>query len=50
MKTQNEQQALKLALESIAYQGDRAMDTFYAIVIGLSIGFTLGFMIAALLT
>lgn len=49
-KSLAEERAQKLAIQSIAYQGDRVVDAVYAIVLGAAMGFTLGFMIAALIT
>lgn len=45
----DEKRAQELAIQSIAYQGDRLMDAFYAGVVGIAMGFTLGFMISAIL-
>jgi len=49
-KSPAEERAKKIAIQSIAYQGDRVLDAIYALVIGAAMGFTLGFMVSALLT
>ena len=49
-KSPAEERAQKIAIQSIAYQGDRVVDAIYAIVTGAAMGFTLGFMVSALLT
>lgn len=49
-KSPAEERAQKIAIQSIAYQGDRVVDAIYAIAIGAAMGFTLGFMVSALLT
>jgi hypothetical protein len=46
----DEKRAQELAKQSIAYQGDRVMDAFYAVMLGTAMGFTLGFMVSAILT